>query len=331
MGNVALNKKASSNMSVAPFTPEKAVTGISTAFDRWVGTVPGWVALDLDYPFWINQWTIKHMGIITGWESYIMKDYTLQGSDDGDNWFDVSSITGNTQVTTEKDFSPCRYQYFRTYVSKGLAVNNSVASIIEFGLEEYSNSPYLTGLTTSAGTLTPSFYKQTFDYTLSVPQNQLQITVTPTTSASNATIKVNGQTVLNSHPSQTINLDNDTTVITVVVSINNTSMKETYTITVSKNASPYIDDIIIPGATLAMKFNSNITSYDAYVDDDVPFVIVTAVARTPSAVVNINGELVMSGEASKDILLEAENNLISVYVENTTQPIFYEINVIKVN
>ncbi|WFR57580.1 cadherin-like beta sandwich domain-containing protein [Anaerocolumna sp. AGMB13025] len=329
MGNVALNKIASSNMSVAPFTPDKAVSGISAAIDRWVGTVPGFVTLDLGYPYWINQWTIKHMGCIAGWETYIMKDYTLQGSDDGENWTEVSSISDNTLVTTEMNFSPCRYQYFRTYVSKGLAVNNSVASIVEFGLEEYDDSPYLSKLTLSAGTLTPAFYKQTFTYTATVPQDQLQINVTPTTSAANATIKVNGQTVANSHVSQNINLDNDTTIITIVVTINNTNIKETYTVTVIKNPSPYIDDIIIPLASMTTNFNSNITAYEAYVDADVTGVNVTAIARTPAAVVNVNGKLLLSGESSGDINLVTGSNLISVYVEYAIQPIIYEINVIR--
>ena len=325
MGNVALNKTASSNMSVAPFTPDKAFTGVASAIDRWVGTVPGWLCVDLGYPYWINQWTIKNEAVISGWENNIMKDYRLQASNDTKQWSDISVITGNTSSTTQVPINPTRSRYFRTYITNGLRVNSGVASILDMELEEYSNPPYLSNLVVSSGTLSPVFYKQNFNYTVNVAQEVTEMYVIPTTTASNATITVNGKTVTNATQSQYITLNEGTTIISVVVAITNTTLNETYTISVTKNASPYLENIIVNGAILSEMFSPDVTSYLAYLDEDVTEVTVTPYAQTANALVSVNNMTVISGQTSNKINTGTDGMVISLYVENTSPKITYQI------
>lgn len=325
MANVALNKSASSNMSVAPFTPNQAVDGAVSAADRWVGTVPGWLQVDLGYTYWIDQWTVKNPAVIANWDRYIMKNYKLQGSNDLANWTDISSVTGNGISTTQIPIAPTRFRYFRIYVTDGLAVNSPVSSIVEMELNEYSNPPYLSNLVPSVGSLNPAFNKQVFNYTVSAAQNVTEMYVTPSTTAAGAAITVNGQTVNNSSPSQNITLSEGITTITTRMSVNSGMLSETYTITVAKDVSPYLENLIINGAVLSEMFDPEVTSYVAYVNDGEQAVTVIPYTQTPNARVNVNGMTVNDGQPSGKIDTPVGTTMISVYVENASPRITYQI------
>ncbi len=335
MGNIALNKATSSNFSVLPFTPNKAVTGDASALNRWIGTVPGWIKVDLGNPYWVNSWIIKNMGIHSDWGSnYNMVDYKLQGSDvdseDSGNWIDICSITNNSQNITQCNFIPCRYRYFRTYVTKGLQCNKSTAAIMEFELYEYTNLPYLSALTLTAGTLSPAFNKQVYKYTTKVPQGISQIAVTPTTTATNAIITVNDQIVQNQTQSQYIPINNTgTTDITVKVVVDGTYISEAYTITVTKEqVSQYLDNLVVNGAIRMMPaFNSLTSTYNVIVTAGRTSVTITPTAKTSGSTVNVSGRSVTSGQTSQPIDLLVGQNKILVYVENTSQQFIYTFNV----
>ena len=63
---------------------------------------------------------------------------------------------------------------------------------------------YLSGLTVSTGTLSPTFANTTFAYTVAVSSATTSIAVTPTQSVGGSTIKVNGTTVASGNSSGAI-------------------------------------------------------------------------------------------------------------------------------
>ncbi len=92
---------------------------------------------------------------------------------------------------------------------------------------------YLSGLTVSTGTLSPTFANTTFAYTVAVSSATTSITVTPTQSVGGSTIKVNGTTVTSGNASGAIALAVGSSTITIVVTkAGNTT--ETYVITVDR-------------------------------------------------------------------------------------------------
>ncbi len=73
-------------------------------------------------------------------------------------------------------------------------------------LSEVPHADHLTGLTTSAGTLSPAFSELTTSYILNLQNSVTSITVTPTAEISGATITVNGASVTSGSASAAIPL-----------------------------------------------------------------------------------------------------------------------------
>ena len=97
---------------------------------------------------------------------------------------------------------------------------------------------YLSGLTISAGTLSPAFLNTTLGYSASENSSTTSITVTPTASILGSTITVNGTLVISGLASGAIALSPGTNTITIVVSAL-LSTTETYTITVTRQNISY--------------------------------------------------------------------------------------------
>ncbi|MGB8452655.1 MAG: cadherin-like beta sandwich domain-containing protein [Anaerocolumna sp.] len=331
MGNVAFNKTTTAYFSVNPFTANKTVNGITSALNRWVGSVPGGVNVDLGNTYWIDKWIIRNLGVIAPWDSqYNMTDYKLQGSNVNlakeSDWTDICSIADNMDSETEKDFTPIRFQYFRTYVSSGLACNKLVASIIDFELYEYDNPPYLSNLTLSDVTMNPVFNKQVFDYSVQVPQSLSQISVTPTTETIGATITVNGINVSNSTSLPIILNNSGNTIITIVVYLIELNISETYTVIASKNSvSPNLSNLIVNEGYLMPDFNSKITNYEAYLDDGVTSVTITPTTVTPDEIIIVNDQKIASGQTSQPIDLSPGDNQISILVQDASPQIIYKV------
>ncbi|PYE47770.1 S-layer family protein, partial [Paenibacillus barcinonensis] len=93
----------------------------------------------------------------------------------------------------------------------------------------------LSGLALSSGTLSPAFSAGTTSYTANVANSVNSITITPTTSDSNAMIKVNGTTVESGTTSGAIPLNTGSNnTITVSVRADDGVTTKTYTVTVTR-------------------------------------------------------------------------------------------------
>ncbi len=97
-----------------------------------------------------------------------------------------------------------------------------------------SNNADLVNLIISNGTLNPVFGSSTISYTANVASNITNVTVTPTATKSNSTIKVNGIAVISGTASQSIALLSGSNTITTVVTASDGITQKTYTIIVTR-------------------------------------------------------------------------------------------------
>jgi len=97
-----------------------------------------------------------------------------------------------------------------------------------------SNNDNLTSLKMSKGIFSPTFASGTTSYTDAVGNTITSVTVTPTTSDPDATVKVNGTTVASGTASGAINLAVGANTINVVVTASDNVTTKTYTVTVNR-------------------------------------------------------------------------------------------------
>ncbi len=168
----------------------------------------------------------------------------------------------------------------------------------------------LSGLTISAGTLTPTFSPTTTEYTASVGYDVSSITVIPSTTISGATIKVNGTPVASGTPSGPINLNvGSNNVINVVITKGADS--NTYTITVTRASNPYLRAVAgIPGVTIV----NTTYNYSLTVPNSTSRIKVTPQAEDPAATVKVNDVVVPYGSSSDIINLSIGPNTITIEV-----------------
>ena len=167
----------------------------------------------------------------------------------------------------------------------------------------------LSGLTISAGTLTPIFSPDETAYTASVGYDVSSIKVTPSTTISGATITVNGTPVASGASSGPINLNVGSNVINVVVTKGTDS--STYTITVTRASNPYLRTVTgILGVTVV----NTTYSYSSTVPKSTSIIRVTPQAEDSAATAKVNGVVVPYGSSSAIINLSVGPNTITIEV-----------------
>lgn len=100
-----------------------------------------------------------------------------------------------------------------------------------------STDASLSSLAISNGTLSPGFVSSTTSYTVNVDNSVSSITLLPTTNQSNAAVTVNGITVASGNASAPVNLAVGSNIITTVVTAQDGSTTQTYTVTVTRPAA----------------------------------------------------------------------------------------------
>ncbi len=326
MSNVALNKTAIASSSIAPYLPARAVDGLTAAVNRWMahGT-PGWLAVDLATLYWINRWVVKQPGG-SGWSSpnYNLVDFRLQGSLDNVNWFDMDSVVNNSVSIVDRITQPRQIRYARVYVTRGLRINPSLASIMEFELYDAANGPTLTNVAPANWTLSPAFSSSVLAYTVTVASETTSIQFAPTAPAG-MVIKVNGTVVVSGQSSAAIMLNPGNNPVAVTVTSADATMTAAYTINV-------VRQIIVPTATLkalAVKnhlnqdvvlnppFASGSTGYTASVINGVPVIRVKPNSDLTGATLTVNGTPLANNTLSAPISLAVGVNTITIVVNAT--------------
>src|SRR6185312_1910256 len=174
----------------------------------------------------------------------------------------------------------------------------------------------LTNLTINHNaTFTPIFAPGQVSYTASVPYSTNEISLTPACDTT-ATVKVNNIAVSSGTKSQKFPLNIGDNVLTTVVKAEDGITTKTYTVMVTRAASPnaYLANLKINGGAIALSpaFHYSTNAYMASVSTST--IRVTAVAADPGASITINSVPATSGTASAPITLNTGGNTITTVV-----------------
>jgi len=197
-----------------------------------------------------------------------------------------------------------------------------------------STNANLSDLEISKGTLSPEFDESKYSYNASVASAVSSVSVTPTAEDSGSTIAVNGTTVT-SGSSVTISLPvNSTTTITVAVTAQDGTAKNSYVINMTRaavSANANLSSLVISNGTLTPRFDPNTTFYRAEIATSQASSTITPTVSYNAASVFVNGSAVNSGSASSSIPLNIGVNKASVKViaENGTEKT-YSVELVRV-
>ncbi|MBS7229519.1 VCBS repeat-containing protein [Flavobacterium psychroterrae] len=152
-------------------------------------------------------------------------------------WYCLYNGTGTTVNITGLT-SGLTYQLMTVEYNGSTAGNEVYFSTVgtgnPAGVTTLSDVATLSNLSLSQGTLTPVFATATTAYTATVPNAVTSLTLTPTTTDSNATVKVNGTVVTSGNASGVVDLLVGPNVITTVVTAQDGTTIGTYTVTVTR-------------------------------------------------------------------------------------------------
>jgi gliding motility-associated-like protein len=231
-----------------------------------------------------------------------------------------ASITGLSSSTT---------YYVKAYATSGAGTVYGALTTFT----TLSNDANLSGLSLSAGTLSPSFSAGTIIYTASVANANSTITVTPTKNNANASIKVNNVAVNSGSASGNISLNVGDNIITTVVTAQDGSTTKTYTVTVTRATNPqsitfnalpaktYGNADFSPGATassgLTVSYSSDNTAVVTIVSGNIHIVAAGTANITASQAGDVNtspaSNVVQALSVSKAAITATANAQTKVY------------------
>ena len=197
------------------------------------------------------------------------------------------------------------------------------------------SSSALSNLSTSQGSLIPSFTTNQTSYQVSVSNGITSLTITPTAIDSNASILVDGNTVVSGNTSGAIALSVGANVISIPVTADGNTSTTNYTVTVTRDAPLSTDDSLsalsLSGSSVSPTFNSATLAYTASVGFSTTSISITPTATDSGATITVAGNDTASGNASSPInLLEGENPInISVLAEDGVTTRTYVVTVTR--
>ncbi|MBU9714932.1 cadherin-like beta sandwich domain-containing protein [Evansella tamaricis] len=295
--NVVLGKPITANDYSAPYSPDRANNGLRSTSDRWYSGSgnQNWLRVDLGDEYEINRWVIVGMGAV-GWDNdRNPRDFRLQRSDDGFTWTDVDVVTGNWMSVVDRNVPAFKARYLRVLVTMGNELNNVWTSIVEFEahgvLYREPSRTSLSDLSLSSGELSPGFESDITSYETFVDHNVDSLSVTPIPEDRDATVAVNGEKVSSSNASSLINLNVGETIIEVVVTAEDGVTTKTYTIKVTRapSSNANLSDLLVNEGALDPAFDTETTSYEVAVENEVTTIQVTPTLATPVASYKVNG------------------------------------------
>jgi|GEM_PF-2286206 len=194
-----------------------------------------------------------------------------------------------------------------------------------------SSNAELSDLSLSSGPLDPAFDSGTMSYAVNVGNAVTSLTVTPTVADATATVAVNGTAVASGAASGAIPLNVGANTVTVVVTAEDGTTAESYTVAIARAPSSHaeLSDLSLSSGTLDPAFDSGTTSYAVNVGNAATSLTVTPTAADATATITVNGTAVASGAASSAIPLNVGANTVTVIVtaEDGTTTNAYTIQV----
>jgi gliding motility-associated-like protein len=169
---------------------------------------------------------------------------------------------------------------------------------------EVSTDANLTALSVAEGVIAPVFASNTTSYSLTLPNGTNSLTITPTTSHSDALISINGEGTDSGKPSRAFDVEVGDNTFSVVVTAPDGRTRKIYTLNVHRisNDANLIDLFTSEGG-VSPSFNSDIIRYNVPVSGSITSIKLGAKVKQANATLKINGTSVLSGQLSNVINL----------------------------
>jgi gliding motility-associated-like protein len=231
-------------------------------------------------------------------------------------WYCVYNGTGSTVnitgLTAGTTYQVMTVEYNGT--GSNVAYLTTAGTGNPAGFTTISTDATLSALGVSNNSITPVFAPSTTTYTLTVSAFRPFITVTPITNNPNATVTVNGQTVVSGSPSQNLPMSIGNNPVTIVVTAQDNSTTKTYNLTVTKTPSnnAKISNLQLSNGSLSPLFVPTTNSYTATVGNTISSITVTPRTADTGARIKVNGAAVVTNTASLPISLNIGQNTITV-------------------
>ncbi len=191
----------------------------------------------------------------------------------------------------------------------------------------------LSGLTVSAGGLSPGFNGDVTNYTVAAPNANATTTVAATAADSTSTITINGQAVASGQTFGPVPLVVGPNTFTVIVTAAGGVATKTYTIAVTRAASSNANlaGLQVSPGIMTPAFAPGIFAYTVgTVGLFTPQVNVVAAVQDPTATLTINGQAVASGGALPvPIIIGATSIPVIVRAQDTVTAQTYTITVTR--
>ena len=233
-------------------------------------------------------------------------EYNIKVSRETDS-IDVSAILDDEKATLTTDLSnKFSLNLGANKINIVVTAENGDTSTYVLNVErEKNNDATLDSITVSEGILTPTFNKNTLNYTVNVDNDVTSIEILATATDSNATVT----------GTETKQLNTGDNIVTIKVTSESGS-ENTYTINVirAKSSNNYLSDLKVNGQTV-IDFNKEKLEYT--LDDvkgDVSSIEVSAITEDTKASVTGTGNKSLSvGDNSIEVIVTAENGTTKTY------------------
>ncbi|MDI1315851.1 cadherin-like beta sandwich domain-containing protein, partial [Flavobacterium sp.] len=318
------------NGSIGTLTNFALSSTASNWLESYAMVVPvGTAATSVSASGFNANWTAPATGSVTNYLLDVSTSSTFASFVSG---YQALNVSGLSKAVS--GLSPGTTYYYKVRADKTSVTGQGAYSETITATLSNSTDATLSALTTTAGTISPTFASATTSYTASVANATTSITVTPTVNQSNATVKVNGTTVASGSASGAIALSVGSNTITTVVTAQDGTTTKTYTLTITRAASAdaTLSALTTTAGTISPTFASATTSYTASVANATTSITVTPTVNQANATVTVNGSTVASGSASGAVALSVGSNTITTVVtaqDGTTK--IYTITVCRAN
>lgn len=174
----------------------------------------------------------------------------------------------------------------------------------------------LSALSSSSGSLSPTFSSTTTEYSITVGNSVSSLTFTPTTSASVAAITVGGVSVVSGQATQAQALSVGSNTITIVVTAEDTSVTRTYTITVTRKSNDAtLSALTTSVGTWNVGFSAGTGSYSISLANTATSLTFSPTSNHSGSTISWGETVISSGSTSASISLDAgETRTISIDV-----------------
>ena len=193
--------------------------------------------------------------------------------------------------------------------------DTTVYNVVVTRTEQF-RSANLKSLRLTKGSLSPTFNKEVYEYSVAVDNSVTSIGVTPVAEDANATIEVNGKKLPSGATSPNISLDEGGNVINIVVT-DSKGNDNTYVLMVTRKYSKTnvnLSSLTVTDGTFSPKFDPETYAYSVKVPRSVEEVRIKFESQNEKAKIVVNGVEYESGQQTDKIKLNLGANTVTVKV-----------------